>query len=266
METIIKVLFSNETDAYKSQKALEQLDYNAELSLGEIYLITRPANGGAAVIKSAKGESFGEGTLGGAAIGGMMGLLGGPVGVLIGSSIGLLAGATTDFVRSDETYDYLNDFGRRVPAGKTLLVAHVWEDYTTPVDVALRPFNGQVSRFDVAGELLKASDLENARLNREIARADREWQESSAAAKADRKATLDKLKRERDDAQSRFEGQIDQQKSRYQRWLDGQRTKFDNWKSGVDADNDQRKRERLEKRIASQQEKLEELHADLQSV
>lgn len=266
METIIRVIFSNEADAYQSQQALQQLDYNAELSLGESYLITRPEGGGAAVIKSAKGERIGEGTLGGGLIGGLIGLLGGPIGVLIGSSMGMLAGATTDFVRSDDTDYYLDEFAKRVPAGKTLLVAHVWEDYKTPVDVALKPFHGQVSRFNVAEELRRASDLEDAQLAREIAQADREWQESSDAAKADRKARLDELKTKRDDARSRFEGQIDQQKLRYQGWLDGQQKKYNAWQSGVEADRDQNKRERLEKRIASQQEKLDELHADLQSV
>lgn len=266
METIIRVLFSNEADAYKSQKALEQLDYNAELSLGESYVITRPEGGGTAEIKSTQGESFGEATLGGVVIGGLVGLLGGPIGVLIGSSMGMLAGVTTDLVRSDDTDEYLDEFAKHVPPGKTLLVAHVWEDYLTPVDVALEPLHGQVSRYNVDEELRKASDLEDARLSREIAQADRDWQESSDAARADRKARLDDLKTRRDEVRSRVETQIEQQKQQYQGWLDGQRTKFDAWKSGVEADRDQSKRERLEKRIASQQEKLDALHAELQGV
>ena len=171
METIIQAVFANDSDAFAARRALEKLDFNVDVSLGEIYVIGNDGYGNAR-IKSSEGETIGEGMVGGTLLGGLIGLLGGPVGAVVGGSAGLLLGTAADVSDSDTIDTYLDAFAKKLSAGETMLVAHLWEDSFAPVDTALKPFSVPVTRLDVDMEIYKADQAEINEINREIAQAE----------------------------------------------------------------------------------------------
>ncbi|HEY0177501.1 MAG TPA: hypothetical protein VGC08_14055, partial [Pedobacter sp.] len=131
MERMIQALFSTETEAFKGLLAIQQLDAVQDISLGESYVLSKDENGKTS-IRSAKDEAQGYSAIGGGIIGGLIGLLAGPLGLLVGIGAGMVTGAAGDTIRAEGVSDYLDKVSVNIPAGKSLLVAHVWEDWETP--------------------------------------------------------------------------------------------------------------------------------------
>jgi uncharacterized membrane protein len=258
METIIQAVFANETDAIAAQRALEKLDSDSDVSLGEIYVIGNDGHGNASV-KSSEGETVGAGMAGGALLGSLLGLLGGPVGVLLGGSAGLLIGATGDLAQSVDMDDYLDDFAKKLQGEQTMLVAHLWEDAFAPVDSVLKPFGGQVTRLDVNAEIDKANQAEIDEINRKIDQAEADMAAANAADKAAFEAKIAEWKAKRDEINAKVKAKVTEQKDRYQTWLDNQRRKYEDWRIDVDEKERMKKREHLQDRIDKQEAKLAEL-------
>lgn len=156
MEKIIHALFDNEVEAFKGLQALQQLDLVNDLSLGESYLLSKDVSGETA-IRSAKDKAEGTGVVGGALVGGLLGLLAGPLGFIVGVAGGMIAGSAGETLRAEDRSDYLDVVSAGIPAGKSLLVAHVWEDWQTPVDALLNPIANEVKRFEVADKVFDAT-------------------------------------------------------------------------------------------------------------
>ena len=148
MEKIIHALFDNETEAFKGLQALQQLDQVNDLSLGESYLLCKNESGETSM-RSAKDKAEGSGVVGGALVGGLIGLLAGPLGFVVGVAGGMIAGSAGETLRAEDRSDYLDVVSANIPAGKSLLIAHVWEDWQTPVDAVLSPIASEVVRFEV---------------------------------------------------------------------------------------------------------------------
>lgn len=155
MEKIIHALFDNEIEAFKGLHALQQLDLAEDLSLGESYLLSKN-EAGETSIKSARDKSEGSGVVGGALVGGMIGLLAGPLGFIVGVAGGMIAGSAGETLRAENRSDYLDVVSAKIPAGKSVLIAHVWEDWQTPVDAVLNPIANQVIRFEVHDKVFDA--------------------------------------------------------------------------------------------------------------
>lgn len=156
MEKIIHALFDNEVEAFKGLQALQQLDQANDVSLGESYLLSKNDTG-ETIIKSAKDKAEGSGVVGGALVGGLIGLLAGPLGFIVGVAGGMIAGSAGETLRAEGRSDYLDAVSANIPAGKSLLIAHVWEDWQTPVDAVLNPIANEVVRFEVQD---KAFDMD----------------------------------------------------------------------------------------------------------
>lgn len=148
MEKIIHALFDNEIEAFEGLQALQQLDLVNDLSLGESYLLSKNEMGETS-IRSAKDKAEGSGVVGGALVGGLIGLLAGPLGFIVGVAGGMIAGSAGETLRAEDRSDYLDVVSANIPAGKSLLIAHIWEDWQTPVDAVLNPIAREVARFEV---------------------------------------------------------------------------------------------------------------------
>jgi uncharacterized membrane protein len=148
MEKIIHALFDNEIEAFNGLQALQELDLVNDLSLGESYLLSKNELGETS-IRSAKDKAEGSGVVGGALVGGLIGLLAGPLGFIVGIAGGMIAGSAGETLRAEDRSDYLDVVSANIPVGKSLLIAHVWEDWQTPVDAVLNPIANEVVRFEV---------------------------------------------------------------------------------------------------------------------
>jgi len=186
---------------------------------------------GEVLLKNRQGENL-KFTAGGALIGGLIGLVGGPAGFLFGLSYGMLIGATGDLIKESDIEDYLSEAGEFLPNGKTGLVAHVWEDWETPIDSALEEFDATVERVYVQEEFDKEYQRELDELDADIATMKENWHNAVGEAKDKAKSKLDELKEKREKMEASFKLKVDIQVKQIKKWLQDEKEKL----AGINAD------------------------------
>ena len=90
MEKMIVTIFETEPKAYDGMFALHQLDSEGTITVHAGAVVRKNSDGTVDLLKA--DDEFPIGAVGGTAIGGLIGLLGGPVGVLVGATSGTLVG------------------------------------------------------------------------------------------------------------------------------------------------------------------------------
>ena len=249
MEKMIQALFDSETDAFRGLQAIQQLGLTKDISIGETYVLTKDADGNTA-IRSAKDEAEGSGALGGGLIGGLIGLLAGPLGLIVGVAGGMLAGSAGETLRAESVSDYLDAVSEKIPNGKSVLVAHVWEDWETPLNSVLLPITAEVSRFNVHDDVYVPAQTELDKISADIKAAEIRFLEADGADKADWNTTLEALRLKREQLQHQLNSNYDQQEKQYQTWID---------QHEQDEITNEDKQERAAKRLEAQKARLEQL-------
>jgi len=79
-------------------------------------------------------------------LGALVGLLGGPAGVLVGATAGAVIGTITDMEESGVTDEFVNDVTTTLSPGKAALVADISEERVTPLDARMEQIGGVVFR------------------------------------------------------------------------------------------------------------------------
>jgi uncharacterized membrane protein len=253
MERMIQALFSTETEAFKGLLAIQQLDAVQDISLGESYVLSKDENGKTS-IRSAKDEAQGYSAIGGGIIGGLIGLLAGPLGLLVGIGAGMVTGAAGDTIRAEGVSDYLDKVSVNIPAGKSLLVAHVWEDWETPINTVLEPLNAEVYRLNIDDEVFMPvlSELEN--LDQEISDAEAQYLAADEEHQPEWNGKVLLLKIKREQLLNKLSGSAGHQEKQYETWVENHH-QLDR---GVEkAIHNKEKRDLLESRIAEQKARLE---------
>src|SRR5690349_17222019 len=92
---VIAVRFDEDDSAYAGLARLKQLDADAQIELQAAAVVERDSDGHV-IVKETGGREAWEGTASGGLIGLLVGILGGPLGVLIGGSTGILIGSLFD--------------------------------------------------------------------------------------------------------------------------------------------------------------------------
>jgi uncharacterized membrane protein len=254
MERMIQALFSTETDAFKGLLAIQELSAVHDISLGEFYVLSKDENG-VTSIRSARDEAEGYSAIGGGIIGGLIGLLAGPLGFLVGIGAGMVAGAAGDTARAEGMSDYLDRVSANIPNGKSLLVAHVWEDWETPVNTVLAPLTSEVHRLDIDDEIYSPALTEIEELNAKIRHAETEFLSADEMHHHEMNEKLLLLKIKREELLRKLSGNAEHQEKQYTTWVDNAH--------GHQADHidqalhNKEKHDRLESRIAEQKARLE---------
>lgn len=250
MEKMIQALFNNEVEAFKGLHALQQLDLTKDISIGETYILSRDENGKTS-IQSAKNASEGVGVISGGLLGGLVGLLAGPLGFIVGVAGGMIAGSAGETLKAEEVSDYLDKISANIPNGKSVLIAHVWENWETPVDTVLLPLTHDVKRFSVDEQVFIPAQTELDKLNTDIEVTEKKLSTVTEAEKKEWQATLSDLYQKRENLQRKLNIQTGYQEKQYQSWVDQH--------PETQAEHDEERRLRLESRIAEQKTRLEQL-------
>ena len=205
MEKMLVAVFDNERNTYEGSRALNQLDAEGSITIHAESVIKKDANGKVSVMQ-AEGD-FPVRTVGGTAIGSLIGLLGGPVGFGIGAVDGALAGSIGDLYVAGVNADFLDDVSAVLTPGKCAVVADVSEEWVTPVDSRMEAVGGVVFRSlkTTVEDDQRARDV--AELKEEIAQLKAE----NAQARAERKA---KLQARIDALNAKLQEKLDQAKQR----------------------------------------------------
>jgi uncharacterized membrane protein len=189
-QNVIAVSFEDDHNAYKALTILKELESQHRVGVREAVVVARGEDG-QIVSKDRVESSSLAGTAGGGLIGLMIGVLGGPIGVLVGGTYGLIVGSMFDIYDADETESALGAISSSVKIGDTALVAVVDEQSAEVVDAAMADVGGTVARrpvADVEAEIAAAEDAERKakhEARKELNRSRRENDKATVDAKLD---------------------------------------------------------------------------------
>ena len=118
------------------------------------------------------GATTSDDTWTGSLIGSMVGILGGPLGVLLGGSMGMLIGGAVDANDMAENASLLEKAGDSILDGETAIILLAQEEYETALTAKLNNFDVSITRFDAAEV---AAEVEHAReIEKQMAKEARE--------------------------------------------------------------------------------------------
>jgi uncharacterized membrane protein len=244
LETLIVILFDEQSKAREGFKALRELDRDGEISLFEVALAVKAPNGRVRVIENPDDVNFpavGVSSL----TGSVLGALGGPIGILAGAAAGALIGFIINLERVGVADDFVNDVSTAMAPGKYAVVADVLEDWTTPLDERMEPLGGVVFRRTrrQVRSIHHNRDVAAHRAEMERLKAERAQANGERLDKID--AALDRLGKKLERALLRERSNILRREEERDAQIRAQRTKADQSQEEI--------RHRLEARIAELQ-------------
>ena len=164
MESVLAINFAQDPNAYEALTTLKELDGQGQVTLAGSAVVLRNEKGGID-IKDEVGDTGYEGTATGGIVGLIVGILGGPFGVLLGGATGVLIGSLFDLDDLDDTESVLGEMSRSVRVGHDAVLAEVNEQSPEVVDSAMERLGGTVVRRpldDVEAEIAVAEDAQRA--------------------------------------------------------------------------------------------------------
>ena len=213
MEKMLVVVFDSESKAYEGTNALSKLDREGSITVHAELLIKKNAEGKMVVLKIV--DELPISTVGGTAIGSLVGLLGGPYGVIIGAASGTLVGLTGDLYRSGVSAEFVDEVSAILTPGKYAVIADISEEWITPLDLEMEKIDGLVfrtARLDVEADQLRR---EKAVYDMQIAQLKTEMKEAKAERKAKLQATIDQLNKARQKKIEHAKQQLEQIKKEH---------------------------------------------------
>ena len=147
--SVIAVSFEDDNNAYAAMTQLKELDSQGRMRLDEATVVVRSEDG-ELIEKDQVDSNFPTVTVGGGLIGLLVGIIGGPFGMLIGGTSGLFAGSLVDLGDLDDTESALAQISTSAKVGHTTLLAVIAERDTEVVDSAMSGLGGTVLRRSVA--------------------------------------------------------------------------------------------------------------------
>ena len=160
MKRMLVAVFDNEAKAYDGFRNLQVLDEEDVVAVIASRLIAKDLDGSIRVTNSY--DVLPEATMGATAVGTLIGLFGGPVGLAVGAASGFVVGATADFGRTHVVNDFVNEVTVALVPGKSAVVAEIDEEATGPVDARMKSLGGSVFRRAL-------SDVVDSDYQREVA-------------------------------------------------------------------------------------------------
>jgi uncharacterized membrane protein len=163
-QNVIVVSFAEDSSAYEAFTNLKELGDQGQVSIEGAAIVQRGEDGRIVTKDSVDSEQF-TGTATGGLIGLLVGILGGPFGVLIGGATGLLIGSLYDMDDADDTESVLAEISSTIRPGQTVVLAEVEEQSDEVVDRAMARLRGTVLRRSVEAveaEIAAAEQAERA--------------------------------------------------------------------------------------------------------
>jgi uncharacterized membrane protein len=180
VDSVVVVGFKENSKAFEGFTELKSLSDQQKLTARSAAVVERDLDGKLDIKDSFDADS-GVATAGGGLTGMLLGVIEGPVGMVLGLTGGALAGGSFEMHHADDQDAVLTQLNAAINPGHAVLVAQVNEPSTEVLDKAMDKLGGVVlrrSEADVLDELEAAEDA------------------GKAAQAAARKAMLEKKKAE----------------------------------------------------------------------
>lgn len=204
---VIAVSFEDDGAAYKALTSLKELDSQRRVGVAEAVVVERGQDG--QLVEKDRVESTSlPATASGGLIGLLLGVIGGPLGMLVGGTYGLFVGSLFDLTDITEADSALAQISGSARLGHTALLAVVDERSPEVVEAAMSDLDGTVVRRSVADVEAEIAAAESAQrkakqeARKELIRERHEHDKATVQAKLDElKAKLHRgQKTETDDA------------------------------------------------------------------
>lgn len=188
--SVIAVSYQEDNNAYAGLSQLKELDSQGRIRVDEASVVERLEDG-RVVEKDQVDSNFPTISVGAGLIGLLVGIIGGPIGMLIGGTSGLFAGSLVDLGDLDETESALGQISSSAKVGHATLLAVVAEQSPEVIDAAMDALGGTVLRrsvADVQAELAATEDAERKAKHEaraELMRSRREHNKEAAQAKVE---------------------------------------------------------------------------------
>ena len=159
-ENLVLVNYKVESEAYQALSELKRDTSNANYTISQAVIVKRDNGHLNTMDGFINGTDNKDDTVTGGLIGGVIGILGGPIGILLGSSVGMLIGGAVDASGMMKDASLLEKTGDSIPEGKTAIILLAQEEYETALTAKLNDFDVTITRLDAAEV---AAEVENAR-------------------------------------------------------------------------------------------------------
>ena len=171
-ENLVLVNYKVESEAYQALSELKRDTANANYTISQAAIVKR-VNGQLNTMDGfINGKDANDDTVTGSLIGGLVGILGGPIGILLGGSVGMLIGGAVDASGIVKDASLLEKAGDSIAEGETAIILLAQEEYETALTAKLNDFDVTITRFDAAEV---AAEVEHAReVERQMAKETRE--------------------------------------------------------------------------------------------
>ncbi len=145
MEKLMVVVFDDDAKAREGLRILQELDHACDVSVYEAQVVAKEPGGAVRVIDDA--DLLRSPMIGGSSVvGALIGLLGGPVGLVVGAAGGALIGSVRHSEELGVNDEFFKDVATALAPGKVALVADIDEESDTLVDTRLKPLGGLMFR------------------------------------------------------------------------------------------------------------------------
>jgi uncharacterized membrane protein len=199
MNRVIFVGFPTESKAYEGDRALHDMHREGTLTLYNDAVVVKEPGGKVVVRRSPDTEPIG--TFGGMVTGGLIGMLGGPIGAAVGFGTGTLVGAAFDLTEAGVERDFVDDMGARLEPGKAAVIAEIDEYWQVPLDTRMEVIGGTVLRQT-------RTQIEDAYAERAVEAAQRELAALEAEKLAQAKtAQTEKARKQAEKLQAKIDAQ-----------------------------------------------------------
>jgi uncharacterized membrane protein len=193
MDNIIVAKFDDPAKAYQALSVLKQAAAAGRVVVKQAGVVERMKDGAIKIPEGADNRA-GLGIATGSLVGMLIGIIGGPIGLLLGWGTGALVGGVFDAQRTSTSESALGQIGRTIPPGSTALIADVHELATEVLDGEMKQLGGELVRRptnDVLAEVAAAQDAAQAAAEQ----AERVMREQKKEQRAERRESrLESLK------------------------------------------------------------------------
>lgn len=171
-ENLVLVNYKVESEAYQALSELKRDTANANYTISQAAIVKRENGQLNTMDGFINGKDANDDTVTGSLIGGLVGILGGPIGILLGGSVGMLVGGAVDASGIVKDASLLEKAGDSIAESETAIILLAQEEYETALTAKLNDFDVTITRFDAAEV---AAEVEHAReVERQMAKETRE--------------------------------------------------------------------------------------------
>ncbi len=163
MQNIIAAYFKVESEGYQAITTLVKTPVTKDSAILEMALVKNDGGKLSVLDTFNSGVHTADDTARGGMIGSLLGIIGGPIGVLLSGSFGALAGSIIDTEDAKNSASMIETVAGKIQDGDVCLIILAEETSETELDTKLNAFDCDIIRFDaavIAAEVEEAEEMQ----------------------------------------------------------------------------------------------------------